>query len=255
MELRPRDARDDSHGARPGYAILIPARHDSERLPGKVLLAESGKYLIQHVYERALEAVGASTVLVLTDDERVEQAVASFGGAVRRTRADHRSGTDRCAEAAEDLAETVIVNVQGDEPLFAPADLEALAQAVACEGADIATLGWPFADEALLADPHAVKAVVGPDGWALDFCRDAESAARRAHAGGATVLHHVGIYAFRRDRLLAFPRLAPTAREQDERLEQLRALEQGWRIRVLPASTAAFGVDTRADYDAFLDGL
>lgn len=247
-------ARDDPAHTRPGYAILIPARYASERLPGKVLLAESGKYLIQHVYERALEAVGASTVLVLTDDDRVEQAVLSFGGAVRRTRADHTSGTDRCAEAAETLTEAVIVNVQGDEPLFTPGDLEALARAVAVEGADIATLGWPFAEGALMDDPHAVKAVVGRDGWALDFCRDAETAQRGARAGGGAVLHHVGIYAFRRDRLLAFPRLAPTRREQVERLEQLRALENGWRIRVLPASAAAFGVDTRADYDAFLGG-
>ena len=243
---------DDSSRARPGYAILIPARYGSRRLPGKVLLAESGKYLIQHVYERALEAKGASTVLVLTDDDRVERAVASFGGAVRRTRADHTSGTDRCAEAAADLAEAVVVNVQGDEPLFAPQDLEALAHAVAVEGADIATLGWPFKDAGHMSDPHAVKAVVGPDGWALDFCRDAEAAANKAQVGGGSVLHHVGIYAFRRDRLLAFPHLAPTAREQSERLEQLRALENGWRIRVLPASAEAFGIDTRADYDAFL---
>jgi len=249
------DASDDSTQASRGYAVLIPARYASKRLPGKVLLAESGKYLIQHVYERALEAEGASTVLVLTDDDRVERAVASFGGAVRRTRAEHTSGTDRCAEAAAQLSEAVIVNVQGDEPLFAPRDLEALAQAVAVEGADIATLGWPFADAAHLADPHAVKAVVGPDGWALDFCRDAETAARRARSGAGTILHHVGIYAFRRDRLLAFPQLAATAREQEERLEQLRALESGWRIKVLPASAAAFGIDTRADYDAFLGGL
>ena len=242
-------APDGPTAAIPPYAILIPARYGSERLPGKVLLAESGKYLVQHVYERARLAPGVGTVLVLTDDERVERAVRSFGGGVRRTRADHASGTDRCAEVAAGLEESVVVNVQGDEPLFAPEDLAALARAVSQEGADIATLGWPFADEAAMADPHAVKAVVGADGWALDFCREAPP------AGSATILHHVGIYAFRRERLLEFPLLAPTDREKAARLEQLRALEHGWRIKVLPASSPAFGVDTRADYEAFLARL
>jgi 3-deoxy-manno-octulosonate cytidylyltransferase (CMP-KDO synthetase) len=235
-----------------GYAILIPARYGSERLAGKVLLAESGKYLIQHVYERACRAPGVDTVIVLTDDDRVEAVVRSFGGRVLRTRADHTSGTDRCAEAAAGLSEDVIVNVQGDEPLFEPTDLAALARAVSEDGADIATLGWPFESEGHLADPNAVKAVVGPGGWALDFCRGAEAAHATAAAGGGHIWHHVGIYAFRRERLLAFPQMAPTAREKAERLEQLRAHENGWRIQVLRASAPAFGIDTRADYDAFL---
>ena len=236
------------------YAILIPARYGSERLPGKVLLAESGKPLIQHVVERALQAPGHPRVLVLTDDDRVEAAVRAFGGAVRRTRPDHASGTDRCAEAAADLPEAVVVDVQGDEPLFDPQDLTALARAVAEEGADIATLGWPFADREHAADPHAVKAIRDAEGWAVGFCRslaDAEALANRS-AVPLAVLHHVGIYAFRRERLAAFPALPRTAGEVRERLEQLRALEHGWRIRVLDASAPAFGVDTRADYEAFL---
>jgi len=228
------------------YAILIPARYASTRLPGKVLLKESGKYLIQHVVERACLATGATRVLVLTDDDRVEHAVRDFGGNVIRTRADHVSGTDRCAEAAASLHEDVFVNVQGDEPLFDPADLVALAAAVH-EGADIATLGYPFADDAQRADPHAVKALRDEDGWALGFQR----AAPAAGAPGE-VLHHVGIYAFRRSRLLEFTSLDPSEGEQREKLEQLRALDNGWRIRVLDASRPAFGIDTRADYDAFL---
>jgi 3-deoxy-manno-octulosonate cytidylyltransferase (CMP-KDO synthetase) len=238
--------------APPPYAVLIPARYESTRLPGKVLLAESGKYLVQHVAERALEAPGAPRVVVLTDDDRVAEAVRSFGGEVRMTSPDHRSGTDRCAEAAADLAESVVLNVQGDEPLFAPADLDALARAVALEGADIATLGWPFEDEHLMEDPNAVKAMVDATGWALGFTRDEVTAAVCRAAQKARILHHVGIYAFRRDRLLAFPELAPTASERAERLEQLRALDHGWRIRVLDASAPAFGVDTREDYEAFL---
>ena len=238
-----------SAAAPPAYAVLIPARLGSERLPEKVLLAESGKYLIQHVYERALRAPGSPRVLVLTDDARVEQAVRSFGGAVRMTRADHASGTDRCAEVAAGLEESVVVNVQGDEPLFQPADLAALARAVAEEGADIATLGFPFESAAAAEDPHAVKALRDAAGWALGFRRSAPTA---AELGGAEVLHHVGIYAFRRERLLAFPGLPRTDAERAERLEQLRALDHGWRIRILDASAPAFGVDTRADYEAFL---
>jgi 3-deoxy-manno-octulosonate cytidylyltransferase (CMP-KDO synthetase) len=235
------------------YAILIPARHASTRLPGKMLLRESGKPLVVHVLERARQAPGSPRILVLTDDARIVDAVAREGGGeARMTRADHASGTDRCAEAAADLEEDVIVNVQGDEPLFAPGDLAALAAAVASEGADIATLGWPFPDARHMADPHAVKAVVDAEGWAVDFTRDAERALAFQEAEGDAVLHHVGIYAFRRERLLAFPGLERTVREQTERLEQLRALEHGWRIRVLPASAPAFGIDTREDYDAFL---
>jgi len=197
-------------------------------------------------------------VLVLTDDERIRAAVVAGGGEAWMTSAEHRCGTDRCAEAAARLDVPVIVNVQGDEPLFEPADLLALARAVAEEGADIATLGWPFAGDAGLADPHAVKAIVGADGWAVDFCRDGDRARVLLAAEadeGAEILHHVGIYAFRRDRLLAFPGLAPTVREQTERLEQLRALEHGWRIRVLRAGAPAFGIDTRGDYEAFLRTL
>jgi 3-deoxy-manno-octulosonate cytidylyltransferase (CMP-KDO synthetase) len=239
------------------YAILIPARFASERLPGKVLLRESGRPLVQHVVERAWSAPGSPRVIVLTDDERVEEAVRAFGGEVLRTSPSHASGTDRCAEAARALAQEVLVDVQGDEPLFEPRDLARLARAVAEEGADIATLGWPFADRAQAADLHAVKAVRDAAGWALGFCRRLEDAEALA-AGGRPpheILHHVGIYAFRRGRLLAFPDLPRSAREAAERLEQLRALEQGWRIRVLDASAPAFGVDTRADYEAFLRRL
>jgi 3-deoxy-manno-octulosonate cytidylyltransferase (CMP-KDO synthetase) len=230
-----------------GYAVLIPARLASTRLPGKVLLRESGHYLVEHVYGRACAAPGDPRVLVLTDDDRVEAAVRSFGGEVIRTRSDHASGTDRCAEAAADLREGVVVNVQADEPLFAPTDLAALAAAAAAD-ADIATLGWPFPGTAALEDENAVKVIIDRDAWALDFTRDGD----RAQTAGGRILHHVGLYAFRRERLLAFAALPATARERSERLEQLRALESGWRIRVLPASAPAFGVDTRADYERFL---
>jgi 3-deoxy-manno-octulosonate cytidylyltransferase (CMP-KDO synthetase) len=231
------------------YAILIPARYASTRLPGKMLLAESGKYLVQHVYERASEAPGSPRVIVLTDDDRIEEAVRSFGGTVWRSRGRHESGSDRCAEAAERLEEPVVVDLQGDEPLFEPADLAALAAAVDA-GADIATLAHPFARAADAEDPDAVKALRDPQGWAVDFARRPPADAR-----GLQVLHHVGIYAFARGRLLEFAALPPSAREQAERLEQLRAVDHGWRIRVLDASAPAFGVDTRADYERFLAAI
>jgi 3-deoxy-manno-octulosonate cytidylyltransferase (CMP-KDO synthetase) len=237
------------------YAILIPARYASRRLAGKALLRESGKYLVQHVHERALRAPGAPRVLVLTDDERVEAAVRSYGGDVLRTRADHASGTDRCAEAAGGLDVPVVVNLQGDEPFFAPPDLAALAEAAARSDVDLATLGHPFPETADLADPHAVKALVDAWGRAWDFCREAPDTRRLAGPPPLEILHHVGIYAFRRERLLDFAALPPSPREQAERLEQLRALENGWHVEVLRASAPAFGVDTRADYDAFLRRL
>lgn len=237
------------------FAVLVPARLESRRLPRKVLLAESGKPLVQHVAERAAAAPGNPRVIVCTDSEEVAEAVRTFGTEVRMTRTDHASGTDRCAEVAATLEEAVVVNLQGDEPLLAPLDLTSLADAVADEGADIATLGHPFADAAHRADPNAVKALRGADGYAVGFQRRDPTAAALAALGGPEVLHHVGIYAFRRERLLAFPALAPTEGERRERLEQLRALEHGWRIRILDASRPAFGVDTRADYDAFLAAL
>jgi 3-deoxy-manno-octulosonate cytidylyltransferase (CMP-KDO synthetase) len=230
------------------YAVLIPARIGSTRLPEKPLLRESGRFLVQHVQERALLAPGSPRVVVLTDDDRIEAAVRSYGGEVMRTRADHASGTDRCAEAATRLPEPVLVDLQGDEPLFETADLAALAEAAARPSVDMATLAHPFASPEHEASPHAVKAVVGPDGFAIDFRRERP-------APPLAALHHVGVYAWRRQRLLDFAALRPTPREKAERLEQLRALENGWRIRVLRSSRPAFGIDTREDYDRFLAAL
>ena len=233
------------------YAVLIPARLGSTRLPGKVLLDRSGKYLVQHVVERACEAPGDPRVVVLTDDDRVVAAVRSFGGEVLLTSPAHPSGTDRCAEAAGVLDAEVLVNLQADEPLIDPRDLGRLAEAAAAADTDLATLGHPFAGPRALADPNAVKAIVAPDGFALDFRREAPDPA----PAGAEVLHHLGIYAWRRERLLAFAALAPSPRERAERLEQLRAVEAGWRIRVLVSARPAFGIDTPEDYEAFLREL
>jgi 3-deoxy-manno-octulosonate cytidylyltransferase (CMP-KDO synthetase) len=231
------------------YAVLIPARYGSTRLPGKMLLRETGKYLVQHTHERALAAPGRPRVLVLTDDARVETAVRSYGGEVLRTRADHVSGTDRCAEAARHLDEPVVVNLQGDEPLIDPQDLFRLAEAVATDAADLSTLAYPFGSEADMVPPQVVKALRRADGTAADFRRSVPAPAERRNLD---VLHHLGVYGFRRERLLDFAALPPSPRELSERLEQLRALENGWRIRVLTAARPGFGIDTREDYVHFV---
>lgn len=194
------------------YAVLIPARLGSTRLPRKVLLDRSGKFLVQHVVERALEAPGEPRVVVLTDREEVVQAVRSFGGEVLLTSSDHPSGTDRCAEAVAGLDADVFVNLQADEPLIEPGDLARLAEAAAEAGTDLATLAHPFASDEVRADPNAVKAIVGPDGFALDFRREDPDPVR----AGAEVLHHLGLYAWRRERLLAFTALPPSPREKAE---------------------------------------
>jgi 3-deoxy-manno-octulosonate cytidylyltransferase (CMP-KDO synthetase) len=231
------------------YVVLIPARYGSTRLPGKMLLRETGKYLVQHTHERALAAPGGPRVVVLTDDARVEAAVRSYGGEVLRTRADHPSGTDRCAEAAARFDEPVVVNLQGDEPLIDPGDLFRLAQAVATDGADLSTLAFPFRSEADMVPPQFVKALRRADGSAADFRRSVPTPPERRHV---EVLHHLGVYGFRRERLLAFAALPPSPRELAERLEQLRALENGWRVRILTAAHPGFGIDTREDYVRFV---
>jgi 3-deoxy-manno-octulosonate cytidylyltransferase (CMP-KDO synthetase) len=245
--------------AAPPFLVLIPARYGSTRLEAKALLKESGKFLVQHVQERALAAPGGPRVVVLTDDDRVVAAVRSYGGEVLLTSPDHASGTDRCAEAAQrllgkDAEGPVVVNLQGDEPLFEPADLPALARAAADPGADLATCSHPFASPEAVRSPHAVKVYVDARGFALDFRRTDPGEAGRKAEGLPDPLHHVGVYAYRPERLATFSRtLPPSPRERAERLEQLRALEGGWRIRVVPATRAAFGIDTRADYDRFLE--
>jgi 3-deoxy-manno-octulosonate cytidylyltransferase (CMP-KDO synthetase) len=234
------------------YAVVIPARIGSTRLPEKPLLSETGKPLIRHVVERAREAPGVARVVVATDDPRIEAAVRAFGGEAVRTRADHPSGTDRCAEAAERLDVAVVVNVQGDEPLFEPADLAALARAAAAPENDLATLSHPIGDAAAAAAPSVVKVVAATDGRALYFSRAPIPFDRAAGAASSTARAHVGIYAFRRERLLAYARLPAGTLAAVESLEQLRALEAGWRIQVLEASRPAFGIDTPEDYRRFV---
>jgi 3-deoxy-manno-octulosonate cytidylyltransferase (CMP-KDO synthetase) len=237
-------------------AIVIPARYASTRLPAKALLRETGKYLVQHVYDQAVQVRGVDTVLVATDDSRIAAAVESFGGRAMMTRKDHPSGTDRVAEAAASLDADTIINVQGDEPLIDPRSLELLAKLLRDDRrAEMATLAMPITSEETYFNPNCVKVVCDDSGRALYFSRspiphvrDGQPDFRR----GSPFLHHLGLYAYRKDALLALSSLPPNPLEQLEKLEQLRALGQGWTIRVGVVSHAGRGVDTAADYEHFV---
>lgn len=235
-------------------AIVIPARFASSRLPGKPLLRETGKYLIQHVYERACQS-NADAVNVATDDARIFDAVRSFGGKAVMTRADHPSGTDRVAEVAEQLDAEIIVNVQGDEPLIEPAALDQLAGLLKEDrAASMATLATPIASEDQWRDPNCVKVVCDKQGGALYFSRSPIPFVRDRSPDFRTgrFLQHLGLYAYRREFLLQLAKLPPEPLEETEKLEQLRVLAIGARIQVGVAPHAHRGVDTPADYERFV---
>jgi 3-deoxy-manno-octulosonate cytidylyltransferase (CMP-KDO synthetase) len=238
-------------------AIVIPARYASTRLPAKALLRETGKFLIQHVYEQACHVRNIETVIVATDDTRILAAVESFGGRAVMTRKDHPSGTDRIAEVAQLLDVDAVINLQGDEPLIAPASLELLVDLLRGDPrARMATLAVPIADEETYLNPHCVKVVCGEASRALYFSRSPIPHVRDGKPDFAAklpmFLHHLGIYAYRREALLAFAALPAHPLEQLEKLEQLRAIGNGWIVRVGVISHAGHGVDTPADYERFV---
>lgn len=250
---------------------VIPARYASTRFPGKPLAKETGKFLIQHVYERVVQAKRIDRVIVATDDERIVSAVESFGGSVCMTRTDHPSGTDRVAEVTDALAMApgdIVLNVQGDEPELAPEMLDELVAAlVGASGGEnhacgIATLAAPFSDGGPIqgagspVDPNCVKVVVGTDGHAMYFSRSLIPYPR--DTGGVVDrpsrwLLHLGVYAFRVETLhRALATGTPRAAEAAESLEQLRWLAHGFAIRVIRVSHTNVGIDTPEDYAAFV---
>ena len=241
--------------------IVIPARYDSTRLPGKPLLKATGKYLIQHVYEQASQARRAKTVVVATDDLRIVEAVRSFHGMAVLTRRDHQSGTDRIAEVAilpEFSSFQTIVNVQGDEPEIAPELIDDLIRLVEMGGVQMTTAAAPFENIAQIADPAAVKVVTDHRRFALYFSRNVIPCDRDGLTRGAGVLElaglyrkHLGIYAYNREFLLEFCAASPCELEKLEKLEQLRALYLGAKILVQDTPAAFHGIDTPEDYEAF----
>lgn len=236
-------------------AIVIPARHASTRLPGKPLLRATGKYLVQHVYERACAAQCAAEVIVATDDSRIRAAVESFNGHAVMTRADHPSGTDRVAEVAESLTADVIVNVQGDEPLIDPQAIDLLVNQLRnAPGSEMATLAVPIRERSSYDSPNVVKVVCDDRGRAMYFsrspipyCRDGEP-----DFSSEKYLQHLGIYAYRRSTLLRLAKMPPHPLEEAEKLEQLRMLGHGGTIQVGLVAQAHRGIDTPADYEEFV---
>ena len=230
--------------------VVIPARFGAQRFPGKMLAPLAGRPVIAHVVERALAARLPSQVIVATDDERVAAAAAAAGARVQMTAPDHPSGLDRIAEAARSLppAIEIVVNLQGDEPCIAPVAIDrCAAPLLADKTVDIATLAHMI-DEDAARDPNAVKVVCDLQSNALYFSRHPIPFVREpAVASRPGHLRHVGIYAYRRKALAELAQAPPTALERAERLEQLRALEHGMRIRVAIIDETGPGVDTEAD--------
>lgn len=237
------------HSRQLSSTVVIPARYESTRFPGKPLARLAGKPMIEHVYRRAAESRGVSGVIVATDDARIADVVRAFGGQAMMTLASHATGTDRLAEVAAHLDCDVVINVQGDEPLVAPEMIEqAIAPFRSDESLQMTSLRSPILRVEDLHDPNVVKVVVDHDDFALYFSRAPIPWVR--DSGGTTATgawRHIGLYGYRRTFLPHFAAMAPTALEQLERLEQLRALERGIRIKVLATRFEAIGVDTPAD--------
>lgn len=222
--------------------IVIPARFGSTRLPGKPLVDILGKPMVQHVYERALQVPVASAVVIATDDVRVARAVAAFGGRYVMTSPDHLSGTDRLAEVMTQLEADVYINLQGDEPLIRPADVTKLADGMLKNpSVQVGTLCHPI-DNGEAVNPNTVKVVLASNGYALYFSRSPIPYPREADA--ARYLKHVGVYAYRREVLASYTNLPQPMMEHAEKLEQLRLLAAGIRIRAYEVEPTGPGVDT-----------
>lgn len=229
---------------------VIPARYSSTRFPGKPLTSIAGKPMIERVWERARSASLVSKVVVATDDERIANAVKSFGAEAVMTRADHRSGTERVAEVAVAHPEAeIVINVQGDMPLIEPAAIDAAIEAVSAdEEVRVGTLAVPITSPTDIMDPNVVKTVLDFDGNALYFSRAPIPWVRdRQDSVHANFLKHLGLYVFRREALLEFATFPQGDLERIEQLEQLRWLENGYRIRVAETEYKTVEVDTPED--------
>jgi 3-deoxy-manno-octulosonate cytidylyltransferase (CMP-KDO synthetase) len=229
---------------------VIPARYASSRFEGKALADLHGKPMIQHVYERAIEASNLDKVMVATDDQRIFDAVRGFGGEVTMT-AEHPTGTDRIAEVARRTDAEILVNVQGDEPLIEPAMIdEAVEPILGDDGIDLGTLAHRIHSEAEYLNPNVVKVVVDRSGFAMYFSRSPipymKSTGWRSDALN---YRHVGLYVYRKYALLNFAQTPPAPFETLEGLEQLRFLESGYRMKVVETTYESVGVDTPEDLE------
>lgn len=247
---------------------IIPARYASTRLEGKALLDIAGKPMIQHVYERTKKAKLISDVIIATDDKRIFDAVKGFNGKVVMTSPDHKTGTDRIAEAANNTTADIIVNVQGDEPLIEPDMIDEVVLPLLRDTSIlISTLKTKIQDEKEVLNPNCVKVVTDKDGFALYFSRLPIPYVREQEnppipplwgqisnlspmgKGGLDHYKHIGLYVYRKDFLLEFAKMGPTPLEDAEKLEQLRALENGYKIKVVETKYNSIGVDTKEDLE------
>jgi 3-deoxy-manno-octulosonate cytidylyltransferase (CMP-KDO synthetase) len=246
-----------------GYHIVIPARYASERLPGKILMDLAGQPMLQHVWQQARQSA-AQSVVIATDDARIEAAALGFGAQVVMTSTAHRSGSDRIAECAGQLGwsdDQLVVNLQGDEPLMPPACLNQVADLLGKHAdCEVASLYWPILEAAEVLNPNAVKVVTDVQGRALYFSRSPIPYARAftdiqaAIDAGVVWKRHLGLYAYRLSALKRFTAIPPTALESAESLEQLRIMEQGGSIALAQASEfIPAGVDTEEDYYRVLE--
>ena len=227
---------------------VIPARYASSRFPGKALVSIGGKTMLQHVWERASQARYLTSVVIATDDPRIRDAAEDFRARVVMTRSDHASGTDRVAEAASASTAQVIVNIQGDEPMLDPAAIDAAVLGLLeHDEIPMGTLKKRIEDRAEITDPNVVKVVSDHHGNALYFSRSPIPYVRD-NAPPAAYFKHIGLYVYRRDFLLGYSELPIGPLEQAERLEQLRALENGFKIRVIETEYESLGVDTPEDW-------
>lgn len=231
--------------------VIIPARHGSTRFPGKALANETGRPLVQHVVDQCRKCKRVREAIVATDDERIVAALKPFDTRCVMTSAEHQSGTDRIAEAARDLKDDIIVNVQGDEPEIEPETIDRLIEHLQTSRHDMATAATRFRADQNAADPNLVKVVMDETGRAMYFSRSAIPFAR--DGGEATYHLHVGIYAYRRPFLMEFASWQQTPCERVEKLEQLRALEHGKSIGVIIVDRAAHGIDTPEQYASFVN--
>lgn len=229
---------------------VIPARYASTRFPGKALADIAGRPMIEHVYGRAAAARNVDAVIVATDDRRIADAVTKFGGVVRMTRSDHRTGTDRLAEVAADLDCDLVVNVQGDEPLIESDTIDAAIEPFRDDPAlRMSTVCTRILTNEAIADPNVVKVVTDVRGFALYFSRSPIPYSRVSGGANAGAYKHLGLYVYRREFLHTIAALEPTALERGESLEQLRVLENGFAIKVIETRHDSIGVDTREDLE------
>ena len=232
-------------------AIIIPARYGSSRLEGKPLLRANNKPIIQWVWEKASKCPLVDRVIIATDDERIFNVCKDFGAEVEMTSTEHKSGSDRIAEVAERHPEIAyIINLQGDEPLIEQANIELVIKGVLeDEKADISTLLREIKDEDEAQNPNLVKCVFDVDNYAMYFSRSKIPYER--NAGKSKIYGHLGIYGYKREALFKMTKLPQTSYEQAESLEQLRAVQNGMKIKVAVVDNIPVGIDTLEDFEKF----